>query len=1497
MSTNDNATTEGLSLQQLDARIAAVTADYVSLSEQGSQLLLQSAAQPADLPNTRSRSELRVQADGLLDRARMLETAISALQAVRRVKAAEGQTSPPRDATSMAITRPAAPVPQDLPKFRHGANPLQDPEEFLYAFERVLDTHALDPEQHWRRLLQNCLTFDDSAWLASQPVSSATWSVAKDAFLRHFADPDRVYKARLAIPRMRMNPGETLHEFSQRFDKLRRVAMLPVADPITVTHFRESLPREIRFLVEARIRELGQQEPTLFQVRDVALTYAWTPEARVAGRSEPSRAEAPRTVTSVSGHAQVQEAQRRTLERSFARKARRNRAMAGAATGQHAHVAKPAAHAAAAVSAAQRKCYTCGSPTHFANQCPQRTPTARGKPGVKKAVVVSPGQGDAAIPKTLPHADGDQFLTSVKLDGRVHLAQLDSGATRSIMSKKLVDELGAVVTPESGVIVLADPKRPVERIGTTSPIRVQTGTLDTSYTFEVISELEDAQLLIGADLIRQVQGPEHVLKGFGLPTLLADHSAPPADSPMPLTPEVFSDEENSPQFQRYREEVMCAIGPELAANSAISRHEFCPIPGATVELPTVPGKTTFRRQYPLPFAQRDVVDAKIKAWLDDGVIEAVTERSTFNAPFFLVAKKDAAGEKTDFRLCHDYRPLNAILVDDKWPLPQIGDIFWALAGAQVFTTVDLRQAYHRFPIAVADRHKTAFTWGQVQYQFRGAPFGLKLLPSQFQRVMSLLLDGLDFARCFIDDVVIFSKRREDHAGHVKQVLSKLNQAKLILNVEKSHFARLEISLLGFRLNPLGRKMDPARVAGVVDAPVPTTAKQLRSFLGMVSYLREHIPAVSTLTAPLDAIRLKESIVEQWTPERAQAFQRLKDVVTQSPPLVHPDFERPFMVATDASAVGIGAVLYQQDEGSPPRYIQFQARTLTKSERNYSATKRELLAVVFAFARFHQFLFGRRFTLFTDHRALVHLQSQKHLNALQQAWFDELFKYNYEVCHRPGILNVLPDRLSRLFPDSGFEGGSASGSSDGVTVTKAVTRAAAARQAASGAESDSHPPYSVPAPEERANIIIRHHLRGHFGTTAVVNSIHEAGQDWPNLTADVRDACLKCIPCQRHNIGKTGFHPLTPITAAQPWDHIAIDLAGQFPTSHAGNHYLLVVVDVHSRFVYLRAIPDKQSSTVGRTLFDIFTLLGFPKVLQSDRGAEFINSVMKELCAGARIDQRMVTPYHPRANGVAERHVQTAVATVKKMIDGAAKDWDAAVPFAQFAMNTKVARIHRSTPFAVVFGRHANPLDDFSAAVAAPRMSAKDAQARIRFMQGAVFPGIAEIMRASQGAMKASFDASHKQVDIPVGTYVMVVDNHRRTKLDARFEGPFKVVGSAGGAFSLEDNTGALLPRKYPPSALKLVSADPIFDRPSYVVDAIIDHRVTRQGYEYLVRWKHFSKDHDSWEIPSSFDDEATITDYWKRRSSNGRRRRFAAREGRCGTMAPFTAPRPGAIAA
>ncbi|SAM01524.1 hypothetical protein [Absidia glauca] len=386
----------------------------------------------------------------------------------------------------------------------------------------------------------------------------------------------------------------------------------------------------------------------------------------------------------------------------------------------------------------------------------------------------------------------------------------------------------------------------------------------------------------------------------------------------------------------------------------------------------------YRAQYPIAHALKPKIKETVDKWLADGIITTVpsTVDNRWNSPLTLAPKKDLLGNYTDKRPCLDPRHINRYLKEDKFPLPKITDIFERLAGANVYTTLDLTNAFHRFPIHPPHQHKTAFTSVDgKQYMFKGCPFGLKPISSKFQRVMTNLFSQEPFhtfVATFIDDIVIFSKTMDEHRTHVHMVIDELTKIKLILNPKKCHFAQKTIYLLGFCVSANGEKsLDPRKVTNTQDWPIPKTGKDIQRFLGLINYFRDFIPLISTLTAPLDALRSHDGrLGNRWTEKTEHAFNTIKDVLMSDMVLHTPNLDLPFHVATDASDMGIGAALYQESDKGDRRHIGFMARSLTKSERNYGTTKRELLAIVFALNKFHQHLWGQHFTLHTDHKALI-----------------------------------------------------------------------------------------------------------------------------------------------------------------------------------------------------------------------------------------------------------------------------------------------------------------------------------------------------------------------------------------------------------------------------------------------------------------------------------------------------------------------------------------------
>ncbi|CAI4220539.1 unnamed protein product, partial [Auanema sp. JU1783] len=267
-----------------------------------------------------------------------------------------------------------------------------------------------------------------------------------------------------------------------------------------------------------------------------------------------------------------------------------------------------------------------------------------------------------------------------------------------------------------------------------------------------------------------------------------------------------------------------------------------------------------------------------------------------------------------------------------------------------------------------------------------------------------------------------------------------------------------------------------------------------------------------------------------------------------------------------------------------RYISFSARALTKSERNYSTTKRELLAIVYIFTKYHQWLYGNPFTLYTDHKALVYLNTQDIPNPMMLNWFETIFNYTFSVVHRPGIDNVLPDALSRLFSDEDnkLEGGKtekilSNSSHTSATQTNSDTTDGNTNRIAAVKAVD----YMTPPPEERHSLLLNAHLLGHYGADHIVTTLHNDNLHWTNMKQEALSLVGNCPDCQLYNVGKHGYHPPRSILADAPGDHWAMDLGSFNVTSSNGNNYILVMVDMFTRFTILRALPDKSGATIAK----------------------------------------------------------------------------------------------------------------------------------------------------------------------------------------------------------------------------------------------------------------------------------------------------------------------------
>ena len=418
----------------------------------------------------------------------------------------------------------------------------------------------------------------------------------------------------------------------------------------------------------------------------------------------------------------------------------------------------------------------------------------------------------------------------------------------------------------------------------------------------------------------------------------------------------------------------------------------------------VPIKQRTRRE---PMNMQGVVKEELKKMEEKGIIEP--SNSAWASPVVLCRKKDGS-----IRFCIDYRKLNSITEKDAYPLPRIEDNLDALRGAQWFSTLDLASGYWQVQMDEESKAKTAFCTKYGLYQFNVMPFGLCNAPGTFERLMETVLRGMQWERAvlYLDDIIIFSSSVSEQMDRLEEVFGRLQKANLTLKPSKCHFFQKKVEFLGHIVDKEGVHTDPKKIEAIQKWTIPTRVKEVRAFLGITGYYRRFIRDYGKIAKPLHQLTEKGNGFK-WTEETNQAFEDLKSALVKAPILGYPSQreEDTFVLDTDASNCHIGAVLSQRQEGQE-KVIAYGSKVLTKAERNYCVTRRELLSVVHFCIQYKHYLIGRKFLLRTDHGALVWIFQFKEPEGQLARWLELLSQFDMEITHRAGKAHGNGDGLSR-----------------------------------------------------------------------------------------------------------------------------------------------------------------------------------------------------------------------------------------------------------------------------------------------------------------------------------------------------------------------------------------------------------------------------------------------------------------------------------------------------
>ncbi|WVZ89427.1 hypothetical protein U9M48_035838 [Paspalum notatum var. saurae] len=919
----------------------------------------------------------------------------------------------------------------------------------------------------------------------------------------------------------------------------------------------------------------------------------------------------------------------------------------------------------------------------------------------------------------------------------------------------------------------------------------------------------------------------------------------------------------------------------------------------------VPGTAPVSKR-PYRMAPDELKELKIQLQeqLDKGFIRPSS--SPWGCPALFVEKKDQGGK----RLCVDYRPLNAVTVKNKYPIPHIDILFDQLAGAKVFSKIDLRSGYYQIKIREEDIPKTAFSTRYGLYEYLVMSFGLTNAPAFFMYMMnSVFMNELDkFVVVFIDDILIYSKNEKEHEEHLRVVLTRLREHKLYAKFSKCAFWLKEVGFLGHILSEKGVAVDPSKVKDVLNWKQPETVTEIRSFLGLAGYYRRFIKDFSKIAKPMTSLT-KKNAKFVWGPKCEDGFRELKKLLTTAPVLAQPDVTKPFDVYCDASGQGLGCVLMQEG-----RVIAYASRQLRKHEANYPTHDLELAAVVHALKIWRHYLLGNTCHIYTDHKSLKYIFTQPELNMRQRRWLKLIKDYDLEIHYHPGKANVVADALSRRAHCNVIEarptGRVICWEMDEIEmpteqlvelysliieptikdlVIVAQKQDPGMAHIREGIDEEKKACFTlddqgvlwfnnrliVPKDMElRKKILDEAHtsvLTMHPGSNKMYQDLKQKFW-WTRMKREIAKYVSECDVCKRvkaDHLKPGGM--LQPLNIpAWKWEDIHMDFVVGLPRTQKGYDSIWVIIDRFTKSAHF--IPVKTCYTAatyaGLYISRIVSLHGIPVTITSDRGSVFVSRFWEHLQTALGTKLIRSSAYHPQTSGQVERVNQIVEDMLRACALTYSTKWDECLPLAEFAYNNSYQKRLNMAPFEALYGRRCRtPLNwsEPGERVTFGPDLVTQAEEQVKFIQSN--------LKSAQSRQKSYSDRRRRPLVFEKGDHVYLRVSpmkgvHRfgvKGKLAPRYVGPFKITEQCGPvAYRLElpPHLAAVhdvfhvsqlkkclrVPEKEVDTSQVQIEPDLTYEaRPIKILDQ--KQRSTRRNTVnfYKVQWSDHSEEEATWE--------------------------------------------------
>ena len=735
--------------------------------------------------------------------------------------------------------------------------------------------------------------------------------------------------------------------------------------------------------------------------------------------------------------------------------------------------------------------------------------------------------------------------------------------------------------------------------------------------------------------------------------------------------------------------------------------------GTQVKLELKEGVTPYHaKAYPIPKCHEATLRSEVERLCKIGVLKKKNS-SEWAAPSFIIPKKD----KT-VRFINDFRELNKRIKRRPYPIPHIQDMLLNLEGFQYATSLDLNMGYYHIELCPESKKLCTLVFPFGKYEMQRLPMGLCNSPDIFQEKMSELMDGLEFVRTYIDDLLVLTKGSfEDHLEKLERVLQRLRNAGLRVNGNKSFFARQELEYLGYWITRDGIKPLPAKVQAIMKLAEPKNRKELRSFIGIVNYYRDMWLRRSHVLAPLASLTSKKA-KWVWGEAQQKAFATAKKVIAREVLLAYPDFSKKFTIHTDASHYQLGAVISQ--EGKP---IAFYSRKLNPAQTRYTTTERELLSIVETLKEYRTILLGHEIEVFTDHKNLVY----KHFNTERvMRWRLLIEEFGPTLTYIKGANNIVADALSRMamteadFSEEAFAADDVADFPINYPLSykeiahwqakdKEVQKLLKEKPEQYKVQEYTHSDYTyrlvtrdnkilLPKKLQRKGVEWYHSYLLHQGETRTELTM---GQHycWKGMRKTVTQVCKACVTCRefKKRQSKYGKLPPKPKADAIPWHTLCIDLIGPYQFGKGKEQFVLhclTMIDPATGWFEIVQIPNKKAEEISNLIETTWlTRYPWPTEIVMDRGREFCAEVKDMLRDDYPFKRKVITTRNPQANSVVER-VHQVVHNMIRTHDAKVKaDFDndkvnGILAAVRAAVLSAVHTTNRATPMQLVFGRDA-----------------------------------------------------------------------------------------------------------------------------------------------------------------------------------------------------------------